>query len=182
MLYRASPPLHNGAMFAVRRPRRNHRMICLTLTAALSWAGAAAATESGLRLPRFASLRAGEVNVRTGPGVRYPVEWVFVYQHMPVEIVAEFDAWRRVRDWEGTEGWVHKSMLSGRRSIIVTDGQHPMRQKPAPAAPRVAEVEERVIGRLLECKKDWCRVEITGMRGWMRRQNLWGSVELETLE
>lgn len=63
--------------------------------------------KTGLPLPRFVSLRSGEVNLRTGPGARYPVEWVLVYRHMPVEIIAEFDTWRKIRDWQGTVGWVH---------------------------------------------------------------------------
>ena len=75
------------------------------------------APPTGLPVPRFVSLRSAEVNVRTGPGTRYPVEWVFVKRDIPVEITAEFDTWRRIRDWEGTEGWVHQSMLSGKRAI-----------------------------------------------------------------
>ena len=72
------------------------------------------------QVQRFVSLRADEVNVRAGPGVRYPVKWVFVRKLMPVEVIAEFDTWRKIRDWEGAEGWVHRAMLSGRRSIVVT--------------------------------------------------------------
>ncbi len=126
------------------------------------------------KLPRFASVRAGEANVRTGPGVRYPVEWVFVYRDMPVEIVASHDTWRKIRDWEGTEGWVHQSMLSGRRSVIVVGGRRPMRRIAAKSSELVAEVDERVIGRLIDCIKSWCRVDIAGFRGWMRRSYLWG--------
>ncbi len=140
------------------------------------------AAEPGAALPRFASLRAGEVNVRTGPGVRYPVEWVFVYRHMPVEIVAEFDTWRKVRDWQGIEGWVHQSMLSRRRTAIVTAGRRAIRDEPARNSRIVAEVEERVVGRLLECRKLWCRVEIAGFRGWIRRALIWGVYDGETFD
>src|SRR3954451_6927804 len=77
------------------------------------------APPTGLPVPRFVSLRSSEVNVRTGPGTRYPVEWVFVKRDIPVEITAEFDTWRRIRDWEGTEGWIHQSMLSGKRAMVV---------------------------------------------------------------
>ena len=77
--------------------------------------------ESGLTLPRFVSLRASEVNMRTGPGTRYPIAWVYKQRNLPVEIVDEFDTWRRIRDWEGSEGWVHQSMLHGRRSIMVVE-------------------------------------------------------------
>src|SRR5258708_28049028 len=71
-------------------------------------------------LPRYLSLRSDEVNLRTGPGVRYPVDWVLQRRNMPVEVLAEFENWRKIRDWQGTEGWVHQSMLSGRRYAIVT--------------------------------------------------------------
>ncbi|HKH69397.1 MAG TPA: SH3 domain-containing protein, partial [Reyranella sp.] len=66
---------------------------------------------SGLPIPRFASLRSDEVNVRTGPGPRYPIDWVFKRKAMPVEIVAEFENWRKIRDWQGASGWVHQSLL-----------------------------------------------------------------------
>jgi SH3-like domain-containing protein len=140
------------------------------------------AAQPAAKLPRFASLRAGEVNVRTGPGVRYPVEWVFVYRHMPIEIVAEFDTWRKVRDWQGTEGWVHRSMLSGRRTAIVTTGRRSIRDVPVRDARVIAEVEERVVGRLLKCQPQWCRVEIAGFRGWIRRAVIWGVYDGETFD
>lgn len=144
-------------------------------------AGAAQAAK-GLPLPRFAALRADKVNVRTGPGVRYPVEWVFVYRNMPVEIVAEFDTWRKVRDWQGTIGWVHQSMLTGRRSIIITQGLQDLRREPARNAKVIARIEPKVIGHLLNCREDWCRVEVSGFRGWMMRRQFWGVYADEKLE
>ena len=72
---------------------------------------------TGLPLPRFVTLRANEVNLRSGPGTRYPIDWVYRRSGMPVEIIDEFDTWRRIRDWQGTEGWVHQSMVQGRRGI-----------------------------------------------------------------
>ncbi len=70
-------------------------------------------------ITRFASLRADDVNVRAGPGVRYPVKWKFVQRNMPVQVIAEYDTWRKIRDWEGAEGWVHRAMLSSKRSLIM---------------------------------------------------------------
>ena len=130
---------------------------------------------TGLPLPRFASLRANEVNLRTGPGVRYPVEWVFIKRNLPIQITAEFGTWRRIRDWQGTEGWVHQTMLSGKRTLIVTGGIQPLRRDPDGAANVVARAEERVIGRLLGCEGDWCQVDIADIRGWMKRANFWGA-------
>jgi SH3-like domain-containing protein len=153
--------------------QRGRRITTTGVVLGLAFAVATGAVGAS-KLPRFASLRAAEVNVRTGPGVRYPVEWVFVYRHMPVEIVAEYDTWRKVRDWEGTVGWIHQSMLSGRRTVIVRGDSHPARRQPDQTAEVVARVEERVSGRLLECSINWCRVDIAGIRGWMRRSHLWG--------
>ena len=130
--------------------------------------------ETGLPLPRFASLRADKVHLRTGPGIRYPVDWIFVHRGLPMEIVAEFENWRKVRDWQGTEGWVHRSMLSGRRTAIITGGTQPMRRDHDPNASMTARVKERVVGRLLECEGGWCRMEIAKKRGWMRRTHIWG--------
>ena len=120
--------------------------------------------------------------MRTGPGIRYPVDWVFVYRYMPVEIIAEFDTWRKIRDWEGTVGWVHQSMLSGRRSVIILDGPQALRSRAAPSAAVVANVEERVVGRLLGCDAAWCQAEFEGFRGWVRRIDLWGVYRNERLD
>tara|TARA_R110000787_G_scaffold25998_17_gene72828 strand:- start:1001 stop:1603 length:603 start_codon:yes stop_codon:yes gene_type:complete len=130
--------------------------------------------KTGLPLPRFVSLRAGEVNLRTGPGARYPVEWVLVYRHMPVEIIAEFDTWRKIRDWQGTVGWVHQSMISGNRWVIVREGRQPLRRAGEKDAPIIARIEQKVIGRLKECREQWCEIDFSGFTGWMRRNQVWG--------
>lgn len=147
--------------------------------------GGAAPTEDaqGLKIPRFVSMRLGEVNLRVGPGQRYPIAWVFVKKDMPVEIIEEFDTWRKIRDWEGTEGWVNHAALSGKRSVIVTGEIRALRASPDPQASPVARVEPGVIGKLLECpaeSPDWCRVEMDGTRGWIRRGEFWGVYPQET--
>lgn len=134
----------------------------------------AARGPSGQPVPRFASLRADEVNMRTGPGVRYPIEWVFRRRAVPVEIVAEFGTWRRVRDWQGAEGWIHESMLSRVRTVIVRGGIQPLRVAPDASAGTVARVEADVTGRLIGCQDHWCEVEIGAYRGWLRRGQFWG--------
>ncbi len=158
------------------------RVVCLAALAAVLFAGPLAAlAETGLPLPRFASLRSSKVHLRTGPGVRYPVDWVLVFRNMPVEIVAEFENWRKIRDWQGTEGWVHRTMLSGMRTAIVTGGMRALRRDPDASAPLVAQVEERVVGRVLECPADWCRIEIAKKRGWIRRDHIWGVYKAEEM-
>src|SRR4051812_8080622 len=140
------------------------------------------APPTGLPVPRFVSLRSAEVNVRTGPGTRYPVEWVFVRREMPVEITAEFETWRRIRDWEGTEGWVHQSMLTGRRAVLVTGGTRTLRRSAGPGAEPVAQAESGVVGRLLHCTGDYCQVDLAGYKGWLPRREFWGTYPNETVE
>jgi SH3-like domain-containing protein len=132
--------------------------------------------ESTLPLPRFASMRKGEANVRVGPGYRFPIDWVFTRKDMPVEILAENDVWRQIRDWEGTVGWVLSSQLAGRRMIIVKGVVGTLRGDPSPTADPVAHIEPGVIGRLVECPVpgDWCRVEVNDIRGWIHRGEVFG--------
>ncbi len=135
---------------------------------------------TGLPLPRFVSLRASEVNLRTGPGIRYPIEWVYRRRGMPVEIVDEFGNWRRIRDWQGTEGWVHQSMLRGQRAVMVTGERRLLRRRPAPDAPGVAWAEAGVVGRLLRCSEAWCAVRLGSFEGWLRRSEVYGLLPGET--
>jgi len=125
-------------------------------------------------LPRFAVLHADKVNLRTGPGDRYPIEWVYLRKDWPVEVVAQFDHWRRVRDWEGTEGWVHEKMITQRREVIITGGIRALRQSPDLSGALVARAEPGVVARLDECRGDWCRVSARDTTGWVQRSDIWG--------
>lgn len=138
--------------------------------------------ETGLPLPRFVSVRANKVNIRTGPGQRYPVEWVYLRRAMPFEVTAEFGHWRRVRDWQGAEGWVHGRMLSGRRTVVVTDERRTLRREARAEAPAEAYADPGVIGELLECEVAWCRVDLRGHRGWLQRGEFWGTYPGEIIE
>jgi SH3-like domain-containing protein len=137
---------------------------------------------SGLPVPRFASLRSDDVNVRSGPGTRYPVEWVFQRKNMPVEVIAEFDTWRKIRDWQGTTGWVHQSMLVGKRTVVIAGRQVTLLRTPENDSPAVARVEASVQGELLSCKAGWCRVRINDYKGWIARSDIWGVYPNEKIE
>lgn len=137
---------------------------------------------TGLPLPRFASLRASEVYMRAGPGTRYPVEWIYRRRGLPVEIVAEFETWRKVRDWNGTIGWVHRAMLSGRRMGITTGSDTVLRRDPKPDAPAIARAETGVIAFIEGCGGGWCRVTAQGLSGWVDRKGLWGTYPNEKLD
>ena len=149
------------------------RAIIALITATL-FLGAAHAAEKSEPLPRFVSLRADVVNLRTGPGGRYPVEWVYRRKGLPVEILAQHDQWRQVRDWQGTEGWVHERLVTNARTIIVKGAQRVMRAEPEAKAPPVAKLDPGVIARLLECRNAWCRIEADSLKGWLRRDEIWG--------
>lgn len=136
---------------------------------------------SGLPIPRFASLRSDEVNVRTGPGTRYPVDWVFKRKGMPVEIVAEYENWRKIRDWQGASGWVHQSLLTGKRSFIVPAKVASLHRTPARSADVVAKLEPEVMGEIQSCSGEWCRVKVSGMSGWLERSDLWGVYRSEPI-
>lgn len=166
------------------------RLLAASLLAAsfLTWGGPARAQEAaaetgqrpappgrtGLPLPRFVTLRADEVNLRTGPGIRYPIDWVYRRRGLPVEIVDEFDTWRRIRDWQGTEGWVHQSMVQGQRGILVTGKRHTLRRRPEAAAPGVALVDAGVVGVLEGCDSGWCEVTVGSYSGWLERGAFYG--------
>lgn len=141
------------------------------LTALVAAAAAFAAEE---KLPRYESLRADLVNLRAGPGEQYPIEWVYQRKGWPVEVTAAFDVWRRVRDSDGTEGWVHEHMLTPRRSVVVTGAERTLRSEPQPAAAAVARLEPGVIAHLLECKDAWCKLDAQGIKGWLQRDQIWG--------
>lgn len=136
---------------------------------------------SGLPIPRFVSLKSDEVNVRAGPGPRYPVDWVFKRKAMPVEIVAEYENWRKVRDWQGTSGWVLQSLLTGKRSFVIAAKETSIYRTPAASAEIVAKFEHEVVGEIRSCKGDWCRVSAQGVSGWVTRSAIWGVYKSEPI-
>jgi SH3-like domain-containing protein len=173
---------------------RNSRSVCraigstllalaiLGLPATPPDALAQAGRTTGLPLPRFVSLGADEVNLRFGPGEGYPIAWILTREGLPVEIVQEFDTWRKVRLHDGDLGWIHASLLSSRRTVLVADEIRVLRQSPDQEARIVLRAEPGVIAWLLDCEGGWCRVEIEGRRGWLQRAELWGVLPDETLQ
>jgi SH3-like domain-containing protein len=134
-------------------------------------------------IPRFVSLRPEEVFVRTGPGTKYPVEWIYRRSGLPVEITLEFENWRKIKDFEGAEGWVHHSMLSGRRA------GHVQAQEPVPLyrdndaeKGKLAMVEPGSILVLEECGPVFCKIKAQGFEGWIERKFVWGIYEGENFD
>ena len=134
---------------------------------------------SGLPLPRYVSLKSSRVNMRIGPGRAYQVQWLYLRRGLPMEITQEYGNWRKVRDSEGIEGWVLHSLLSGKRTAIVSpwsenDGMVEMRAEPMGSAPVAAKLQPGVIGSVIECTGNWCQLTTDGIEGYVDRNHLWG--------
>lgn len=140
-------------------------------------------TSTGLPLPRFAAMRSDEVNLRAGPGTRYPIDWVYKRRDLPVEIEREFDVWRLVQDPDGIKGWVHEATLTGRRSFIVAGAEATLRREAQDTASAVALLKPGVIGQIRSCAagSDWCRVQAGEYRGWLKRSQFWGTLPGEAI-
>ncbi|HMK78578.1 MAG TPA: SH3 domain-containing protein [Xanthobacteraceae bacterium] len=142
---------------------------------------------SGLPVPRFVSLKSDKVNVRTGPAKEQDVAWVYNRAALPVEITAEFENWRRIRDWEGAEGWVYHSLLSGKRTALVSpqskgDAFIALHASPDPASGITAKLERGVLGTVKKCQNGWCRLTGEGFDGWIEESRLWGVYPGEKVE
>jgi SH3-like domain-containing protein len=133
---------------------------------------------SGLPLPRFVSLKADKVNVRRGPSSDHKVAWMFQRKGLPVEIVAEFGNWRRIRDSDGEEGWVLQNMLTGRRMALVapwrTGLQIPIYSGKGISGGIVAMLSAGVVGTVESCSDNWCLISAGGYEGYIEQSMIWG--------
>jgi SH3-like domain-containing protein len=138
---------------------------------------------TNLPLPRFVSMRAESANARRGPSLDQRVDWEFVRRGLPLEVVAEYGQWRRVRDAEGYGGWVHHTLLSGVRTAMVTaEAPVALLARPEEGATVRAMAEPGVVGRLEACREGWCEIDAGGVEGWLPRVALWGVGPEEELE
>lgn len=155
-----------------------HRLLCILSLVFVASGGFAAELQRGsvtnLPLPRFVSVKAAEANVRRGPGLTHRIDWVFKHRNMPVQITAEYGHWRRVQDRDGAGGWVHYSLLSGARTVIVEQDMLALYSRPETNAPVNARLEYGVIARLGECQEDWCELSAGGYEGWAPTSAVWG--------
>jgi SH3-like domain-containing protein len=139
-----------------------------------------------LPVPRFASLKADKVNMHVGPAKNFEVKYLYQRAGLPVEITGEYENWRRIRDSDGTEGWVYHSLLSGRRTAVVTlrgkDDLYPIRSRPDAASSVIAQLQCGVIGTVKRCANGWCRFAGDGFDGWIPQEKLWGVYPNESLD
>lgn len=129
---------------------------------------------TNLPVPRYVSLRSDRINVRRGPGLDYRKDWVFRRAGLPVKIIDEYGDWRRIVDMDQAGGWVYHAMLTGRRTVVVVGDDAVLRAEPDETAQARARAEQGVVARLHSCRKDWCRIESGGYRGWVEKTAIWG--------
>lgn len=139
------------------------------------------ASRAKLPIPRFVSIKSNEANIRTGPNVRYPIKWVFISKNEPVEILAEFEQWRKIKDIHGDSGWVHESMLTGKRFVIVnsTEKQIILYKDYKKLTHPVAIIENGARANLVECNKEWCKISAQNYKGWIAKNHIWGVYQNE---
>lgn len=137
--------------------------------------------DSGLPTPRFVTIKSSKVNVRVGPGAHFPLKWVFVKSSLPVEIIAEYDTWRKIRDFEGADGWVHQNMLVGKRNVIIKKTSI-LVKKPSENGKTIAQINENAIAKLVACDEKWCQVKANDFQGWLLKENCWGVYKDEIIK
>jgi SH3-like domain-containing protein len=158
-------------------------VLCFSWSSPLRAEDVKAFRSTDLPLPRFVSLRSDKVYARSGPALRYPIKWVYQKNDLPVEITQEYDTWRKIRDVDGDEGWIHQSLLTGERTALVrSDQMTPMQEGSSYTTRMVARLEPGVVGRIQKCTKQWCKLEAGGYRGWIERKFLWGIYDHEVIE
>ncbi|WP_445500336.1 SH3 domain-containing protein [Microvirga sp. G4-2] len=138
-------------------------------------------------LPRFASLKNPQINVRAGPGLEYPIRWIYKKRSLPVEIIAEYGNWRRIRGSDGSDGWINAVLLSPNRTALIRPwGKQnvDLRSRPSGRATLVAKLQPRVIVRIQWCDRTWCSVSVSGRdyHGYVHQADLWGVYPDEVLE
>ena len=175
---------HHQSRAMAARPERRQLLAsavllagCL-LGAALPAQAQQVGTASGLAVPRYVSLKSDHVNLREGPSKEHRTLWIYQRAGLPVEITAEFETWRKIRDSEGTEGWVLHSLLSGRRTALVAPWKKeallPLRSSPAEGASLAANLQAGVLANVKRCDGSWCRIFGDNFDGYMLQTNLWG--------
>lgn len=137
---------------------------------------------TNLPLPRFVSLKGTEGNARRGPSLNQRIDWVFTRRGMPLEITAEFENWRLVADKDGAGGWVHYTLLSGSRSVVVQTDMSPLYAAPDDRADVLALLAADVVGKVSECNAGWCRISTGGEKGWLQKSAFWGVGRSEVLD
>lgn len=189
--------MHNG-LNSTRSRGYRHSALLFVLFSVFAAAPLAAYAQSnagktGLPLPRFASLKSNKVNLRVGPGTDFKINWLYQRRGLPMEIIQEFDNWRKVRDPDGNEGWVLHSLLSGRRTVVIMPWEAGDRDKlsnllesPERSAKLAARLEPGVVANVKSCTEQWCELQVTesgsNIEGYIEKNAVWGVYPDEFIE
>ena len=133
-----------------------------------------AAAQSDVELPYWASISVDEARMRKGPSPDVPVIWEYRRKDLPVKVIARHETWRKIQDPDGAQGWMAARLLSRTRTAIVTGEIRPMREAPNGSAAVVYRAEPGVVGRITDCKDGWCRIDVSGRKGWIEMGHIWG--------
>lgn len=137
---------------------------------------------SGYPLPRFMSLDDDVTNMRTGPGLEYPIDWIYMKEDYPLKVIAEYGNWFKVIDIDGSTGWILRHLLSLNRSAIIINGPQELIKSPDDRNAITVIAEQDVLGALLQCENNWCEMDVGGLIGWIESKNLWGTLEQEAFD
>lgn len=168
--------------------------LLIILLAAL--ASASVGPVTGLPLMRFITLKSADTNLRKGPNVKFPISWNYKRKGYPMMLIAEFESWRKLRDHDGAEGWVHENLITGTRNIMVLSNNYKTKKPmyldrnselvifryPDENSYPMARVQLGAIGKLKKCQKEWCKVRMDDHIGWALKSNLWGVHADEVLD
>jgi SH3-like domain-containing protein len=144
------------------------------LSAGLLAVAAQAGAPAQHKTPYWASLSAGQARMRSGPGRNYPASWLYQRQGLPVEVIDIYPGWRKVRDPDGTEGWMIGPLISDQRNGMIKGTTADLHKVPDSGAPIVWRAEPGVIGRLSHCGNGWCKLDVKGQGGFVEEDRLWG--------
>jgi SH3-like domain-containing protein len=137
---------------------------------------------SGYPLPRFMSLVNDKTNMRTGPGIEYPIDWIYLKEDYPLKVIAEYGNWRKIEDVDGSTGWILRSLLSLKRYGLIVDGTQNLYRSPENRRQITVSAEQDVLGTINKCTSNWCEMEIGGFTGWINNENIWGALNQESFD
>ncbi len=137
---------------------------------------------SGYPIPRFMSLDDDVTNMRTGPGLEYPIDWIYMKEDYPLKVTAEYGNWFKVIDIDGSTGWILRHLLSLKRTAIIINGPQRLIKSPEETNAVTVIAEQDVLGTVLSCSNNWCEMEVGGLTGWIEAKNLWGSLDQEAFD
>jgi len=149
------------------------RLCSVLVMAALMVAPATISAQK--KVPYWSSINAGKARMRTGPGQQFPASWMYQRAGLPVKVLATYPNWRKIKDPDGTQGWMQANLLSDKRTAIVRDEVRPMREKPNADARIVWRAEPGVVGKISDCANGWCKFDVTGRLGYIEAAHIWGA-------